>query len=475
MAITLEGEEVHSEYDGQQQRDALDKVEDEEKVHLENSNSLPPYEKNTESKHVDPFGNEDSADVKYKTLTWWQCGLLMIAETMSLGILALPSAVAALGLVPAIIVLLFIGLLSTYTGYTIGQFKLAYPQVHSMADAGEIILGRFGRELLGAGLLLFLIFIMGSHILTFVVMMNTLTNHGACSIIFGVVGMIVSLLLTLPRTLAKVSWLSIVSFLSIFSAVMLTMIAVGVRSSGNSVDAVVQTNLYRGFLAVSNIIFAYSGHAAFFGFASELKDPRDYTKSLLTLQITNTTFYTTTAVVIYRYVGKNVTSPALNSTGPLISKIAYGIACPTIVIAGVINGHVACKYLYVRIFRGTSHMSKRSWLSIGTWVGLVGTLWVLAWIIAQAIPVFNNLLSLITALFASWFTFGVNGVFWLFLNRGRYFASPGKIFLTFLNVFCVLSGALICGLGLYVSGRAISEDDGVAGGSFSCANNAVYV
>ncbi|KGM92570.1 uncharacterized protein PADG_11401 [Paracoccidioides brasiliensis Pb18] len=72
MAITLEGEEVHSEYDGQQQRDALDKVEDEEKVHLENSNSLPPYEKNTESKHVDPFGNEDSADVKYKTLTWWR-------------------------------------------------------------------------------------------------------------------------------------------------------------------------------------------------------------------------------------------------------------------------------------------------------------------------------------------------------------------------------------------------------------------
>ena len=75
-----------------------------------------------------------------------------------------------------------------------------------------------------------------------------------------------------------------------------------------------------------------------------------------------------------------------------------------IVIAGVINGHVAAKYIYVRIFRNTNHMGKRSVLSIGSWVGIVILLWVIGWIIAEAIPVFNNLLSLIVALFASWFT-----------------------------------------------------------------------
>ena len=78
-----------------------------------------------------------------------------------------------------------------------------------MADAGEVMLGRFGRELLGTAQLLFLIFIMGSHILTFSVMMNTVTDHGTCSIVFGVVGLILSFLLSLPRTLKKVSWLSI--------------------------------------------------------------------------------------------------------------------------------------------------------------------------------------------------------------------------------------------------------------------------
>lgn len=66
-----------------------------------------------------------------------------------------------------------------------------------------------------------------------------------------------------------------------------------------------------------------------------------------------------------------------------------------IVIAGVINGHVACKYIYVRVFRGTDHMQKRSLLSLGSWVAIALVLWVIAWIIAEAIPVFNNLLSLI--------------------------------------------------------------------------------
>lgn len=73
-------------------------------------------------------------------------------------------------------------------------------------------------------------------------------------------------------------------------------------------------------------------------------------------------------------------------------------------IAGVINGHVACKYIYVRLFRGTDRMHQRSLLSIGTWVVIGLVLWTIAWIIAEAIPVFNDLLSLITALFASWFT-----------------------------------------------------------------------
>ncbi|PLB50692.1 hypothetical protein P170DRAFT_406070 [Aspergillus steynii IBT 23096] len=422
----------------------------------------PPYMQ-------DAFGDEEFAEVKYKVLKWWQCGLLMVAETVSLGVLSLPAAVAGLGLVPAVIILIGLGILATYTGYVIGQFKWRYPHISNMADAGEVLAGKFGRELLGIGQMLFLVFIMASHLLTFTIAMNKITNHGTCSIVFGVVGMIVSFICSLPRTLAKMSWLSLVSFISILSAVFIAMIGVGILHPGDRVDAVVDTNLYNGFTAVTNIVFAFSGHAAFFGLAAELKDPRDFPKALCLLQGVDLCLYLIAAVVIYRFGGADVASPALGSASPVVTKVAYGIALPTIIIAGVINGHIAFKYVYIRIFRGTDRMHKRDWLAISSWVGIGLFLWILAWIIAEAIPVFSNLLSLITALFASWFTYGLSGMFWLYMNKGIWFSSPRKIALTFLNIFNVAVGACLCGLGLYVSGKAIHDNPSSA--SFSCADN----
>ena len=154
--------------------------------------------------------------------------------------------------------------------------------------------------------------------------------------------------------------------------------------------------------------------------------------------------YLVAAIVIYRYAGTDVASPALGSTSSTVEKVAYGIAIPTIVVAGVINGHVASKYIYVRMFRGTDRMSKRSWGSFGIWFAIVLVLWIIAWIIAEAIPVFNDLLGLISSLFASWFTYGLSGAFWLFINRGRYGESPRKMFLTALNavIFCI-GGAIV--------------------------------
>lgn len=73
----------------------------------------------------------------------------MIAETVSLGILSLPSVLAAIGMVPGVILLAALGAAATYTGYVYGQFKQAYPHVANMADAGEVLMGAFGREFIG--------------------------------------------------------------------------------------------------------------------------------------------------------------------------------------------------------------------------------------------------------------------------------------------------------------------------------------
>jgi amino acid permease len=73
-----------------------------------------------------------------------------------------------------------------------------------------------------------------------------------------------------------------------------------------------------------------AGHVAFFSFISELKDPEEFPKALALLQVTDIILYIVVAVVVYRFGGQKVSSPALGAAGPLIAKISYGIAIPTV-------------------------------------------------------------------------------------------------------------------------------------------------
>lgn len=63
---------------------------------------------------------------------------------------------------------------------------------------------------------------------------------------------------------------------------------------------------------------------------SEMEDPRTFNKSLAMLQIIDTVLYLISALIIYHYVGPDVESPAILSLSPTMSKIAWGLAIPTV-------------------------------------------------------------------------------------------------------------------------------------------------
>lgn len=130
------------------------------------------------------------------------------------------------------------------------------------------------------------------------------------------------------------------AFISILSAVMLTMIALGVSPlPGAHMSATANPTFAVGFNSISNVVFAYGGHVAWLSFISEFREPRDYPKALITLQAIDVSLYLIVALVVYRYAGDDVASPALSSNTPLIRRIAWGIALPTVSTpqCGVIN------------------------------------------------------------------------------------------------------------------------------------------
>lgn len=209
-----------------------------------------------------------------------------------------------------------------------------------MADAGELLFGSLGREVLGIAQLVFFVFVMGSHILAFSIMMNVLTDHSTCTIVFSTIGLIVSFFLTLPRRLENLSHISTISFISIIGAVFISMVGVSLTNVTPKPVSLFSSppSVHDACLAIANIIFAYAGHVAFFTLFSELRDLKDYPKSLALLQGSEMILYTITAIVMYSFVGPGIASPALNSAGELFRKISYGIAIPTVCSFPCIRG-----------------------------------------------------------------------------------------------------------------------------------------
>ncbi|CAF3488219.1 hypothetical protein FGSG_08055 [Fusarium graminearum PH-1] len=441
------------------------------------NNSPPPSV--PASKNEDAvMANEEAELIDYKTLTWWQGGIVLIAETVSLGILSLPSVLAAVGLVPGIILILVMGFLSTYSGLVLAEFREQYPFVQNFGDAVEVIgksigMGRVFQEVFGWAQVIFQVFVMGSHLLTWTICINTLSNSSTCTIVWAVVGLAIFWVLNLPRTLKYTSYMSMASCMSITLAVLITVgdVAHERPIGSGSIEIARELGFTGAFLAVTNIAISFSSHSCFFTVINEFKEPKDWPKALAFLQIVDTVLYILAAVVIYVFVGPDVPSPALSAAGsPTMRKAIWGIAIPTIVIAGVIYGHVASAYIFQRIFRNTKHMIRRTKLSTFAWFGITFGIWALSMVIAESIPVFNNLLGLICALFASWFSYGLPGIFWLWMHYGNWFKDGKQTCRFFANCLLFLTGFLICVLGLWASIEAIAQ-----GGSkepWSCASNA---
>lgn len=148
----------------------------------------------------------------------------MIAEIVSNGMLSLPYALAIVGTVPGIFIIIFLGVFATYTSWLLVKFKLRHPEVHNMGDAGLILFGRFGRELLSFGTVVFAIVAAGSQLVAGQVALAALSESKLCLMLYTGIFAVAILVCSFPRTLDKLGWLSVPGVLSILVAGIVGMI-----------------------------------------------------------------------------------------------------------------------------------------------------------------------------------------------------------------------------------------------------------
>lgn len=211
--------------------------------------------------HGDVFGSEEHHDIKYKRLSWPLVALLMIAEIVSNGMLSLPSALAVVGMVPGIIIILFLGVFATYTSWLLVKFKLRHPEVHTMADAGYIMFGPIGREIMGFGTCCFAIFACGGQLLAGQIALSALSDGKLCNLLYTGIFTIATLLLSVPRTFHGLGYISIISVLSILLAGLVGMAAAAKEPVvGRSVQVAVSSDFYSAFASITNPVFSFAGH-----------------------------------------------------------------------------------------------------------------------------------------------------------------------------------------------------------------------
>lgn len=160
-----------------------------------------------------------------------------------------------------------------------------------------------------------------------------MTLHAACTIVWVVVGAIIVGGLSAIQTLDKISWIGWVGLVSILGSLITVTVAVGVTPI--EADRITQVAADPTFVdainAVSVIVLAYAGTPNYFNIAAEMRDPKQYTKSVLLGQSFVTMVYLVIGCTVYHFVGQYIASPALGSAGELMQRVCYGIALPGLI------------------------------------------------------------------------------------------------------------------------------------------------
>ncbi|KAE8154133.1 transmembrane amino acid transporter protein-domain-containing protein [Aspergillus avenaceus] len=433
------------------------------------------------------FGEITEEGPNYRDVGLFGTVALMMKTQIGLGVLSIPAAFDALGLVPGVIVLLVIATITTWSDYMIGIFKIRHREIYGIDDVGSLIFGRIGREVFGFAFCIYWIFVAGSGMLGISIALNSVSTHGACTAIFVVVAAVVGGAFGSIQTLGRLSWLAWIGLTCILTSIFIVTIAVGVQDRPASAPQdgtwvpdykiVAHPSFTDAISAVSSIAFAYAGTPAFFPIVSEMRDPRKYTRALLICQGGVTAVYITIGCVVYYYCGSYVASPALGSAGPTMKKIAYGFALPGLLVTTMLVIHLPGKLIFIRILRGSQHLTGNTVIHWVTWFGCTVGVTIIAYIIASAIPVFDNLISLIGALMGTFMSFQPMGCMWLYDNwtkgKNNVRKSSKWVFMVCWSSFVILAGCFLMVAGTYGSVVSIIDGYKADGGSaaWSCADN----
>lgn len=317
-----------------------------------------------------------------------------------------------------------------------------------------VMWGKIGREAVGFMFLVAFILCCGSGLLGTSIAFNALSEHGACTVWFSFVSTILIVLYSSIRTWDKMTWPMTLAFISVMGGIL--SVVIGVTFNDRPAAApqegdydfgfhvIAHPAFAAGITATATIFISSAAGPVYIPVIAEMKRPQDYCKAVIPVGVMVGSIYLSLSMVVYYYCGKWIATPSLGSAGPLVKKVAFGIALPSLIVSAGIFNHAAAKYAFVRLLRNSPHFQQNTWQHWTTWLGLNIAFGFLAFIIASAIPVFNYILALAGSVCFAPMSLIFPAMMWMY-DFGAQYKSGGlkeKAFYGF-HILIALVGAFL--------------------------------
>ena len=320
-----------------------------------------------------------------------------------------------------------------------------------------LLWGRIGKELVSLQILVAQVLITAAGIVSCSTAFNALSEHGACTAVFSFVSAALITGFSSVRTFSVLSWLTWFGFTTFFIAVFIFVVAVTQQDRPAAAPptgdfdlgwiAIAQPTFVAGITASANIFISGSGSSMYLPVISEMRKPREYRKAAILAGVLVGAMYLTFSLIIYRWCGIWLATPAFGSAGTVFKKISYGVALPGLVIGVGIYQHVAAKLIFVRVLRDSRHLQSGTFTHWTTWLGANMLLGVLGFIIAEAVPILNYLLGLAGSLCFAPFSLVFPAMLWMY-DFKAYRAGTmsqkatymGHVLIVLVGLFMVIGG-----------------------------------
>ncbi|KAJ5488143.1 Amino acid transporter transmembrane [Penicillium expansum] len=444
----------------------------------------PGYVLGNESDGTDSFDTitalvaaDHAHDIKLRTMSWQKTACLLAGEQVCLAIMAQSWSLSVLGWVPGIITMVLCGIIFWITSITMHKYIMKHPHIMDICDFGYHVFGQSKAAYVFSSFMLLAnnILLIGFHILTGAKVLNTLSDHSLCTAVFSIIVAIMGIIISIPRTLQHVSFMSMFSSACMGIAILLFLIFAGIEEAplygynGNyPTDGPVRTYAFP-YQAPHGLPILFPT------FISEMERPQDFPKALAVLAAISSILFIVPSAIGFHFLGQYSTAPAFGSLGVVsYKKASFGFVIVPTLIIGVIYANVTAKFLYTRILGNSRHSHSHTVIGWSVWGIIMVGIWMLGFVFAEVIPSMGDFLSLLSAAFDSFFGFIYFAVAFWQLNRGSLFNGLGRTAMTVLNIFIMIVGLFLLGPGLYAAVEAIIADyAGAVTPAFTCANMAI--